>query len=225
MVDLIRPPSERLDKEASVSDLAVTPHLVNSAFAEDVTFTSSHFERESSHDHGNAHTVKHSLGWVDRFGAVLGTLCAVHCAMTPIAITLLPLTGLGALWTSQGELCLLGLASLLSAPSIWSTVRLMKRSVTHTQDLKLSLWIFGLSWIFLILSLGLHHDLFGHEVAHQHGAHLHHAASHLEHNAHSGLSIILSTMGGIGLAIAHYTSLKARRNEALRCGEAEKCLH
>ncbi|MBC8104942.1 MAG: MerC domain-containing protein [Cytophagales bacterium] len=46
-------------------------------------------------------------------------VCAVHCAVMPLAITLLPLVGLGFLAHEATEWILVGLSLLLGGGSLW----------------------------------------------------------------------------------------------------------
>ena len=148
---------------------------------------------------------------VDRLGALLGSLCAVHCALTPLAIAVLPATGLGSLWTSTGEMSLVLIASLFSAPSIL----FLSRQITQTpQDqhrpLLLTLLIFLISWGGLCAGM-IDFDTSAH------------AMSHDNQHDHQLYDIVLSTLGGIGLAIAHYRCLQIRQRVV--CHPRKECCH
>src|SRR4028119_2491228 len=55
---------------------------------------------------------------LDNAGMMASLLCAAHCALLPIAVTLLPLIGLGFLAHETAEWVLLGLAALLGISSL-----------------------------------------------------------------------------------------------------------
>jgi hypothetical protein len=62
-------------------------------------------------------------GWVDRLGTVGASLCAVHCALLPFALVLLPVLGLGILASPLFEICFVGFATLLAVSSLWHGYR------------------------------------------------------------------------------------------------------
>lgn len=55
---------------------------------------------------------------VDRLGLMATGVCAVHCALTPLLVSILPMIGLGALLNPQIEWVLVGLALALGAGTI-----------------------------------------------------------------------------------------------------------
>ena len=55
---------------------------------------------------------------LDGAGATASLVCAVHCALMPLVITLLPLVGLGFLSSEPVEWLLLGLSTLLGVSSL-----------------------------------------------------------------------------------------------------------
>ena len=55
---------------------------------------------------------------LDKAGATASLACAVHCALMPLVITLLPLVGLGFLADERMEWALLGLSALLGSSSL-----------------------------------------------------------------------------------------------------------
>jgi hypothetical protein len=61
--------------------------------------------------------------WVDRLGSVGATLCAVHCALLPFALALLPVLGLGILASAGFELGFVGFATLMAVASLWHGYR------------------------------------------------------------------------------------------------------
>lgn len=55
---------------------------------------------------------------LDRAGTVASFLCAIHCALLPLVITLLPLLGLNFLASEPAEWLLLGVSAILGVISI-----------------------------------------------------------------------------------------------------------
>ena len=70
--------------------------------------------------HGQRWRIAH---WVDRLGSVGATLCAVHCALLPFALALLPVLGLGILASAGFELGFVGFATLMAVASLWHGYR------------------------------------------------------------------------------------------------------
>jgi hypothetical protein len=66
--------------------------------------------------HVGAHAEK-SAG-LDRIGATTSSLCAIHCALMPLVITILPLIGLGFLADERVEWLLVGTCAALGIASI-----------------------------------------------------------------------------------------------------------
>ena len=134
---------------------------------------------------------------LDRIGAFLGFLCAIHCMITPLALTILPLAGVQYLWSSEGEFWIIGslfFFALLSAGfAVW-----WRRSWEV-------LWGFLISLSFVLSGYYLNHNL-----SQVHGDTGRHLENHLEHIQHqsSTLGIILSLLGGIGLITFHLRSLR-----------------
>lgn len=158
----------------------------------------------------------------DRLGMMLGTLCAIHCALTPIAITLAPLTGFGGLWSPTGELTLLIFAFVLTLPSVWVLIN-HYRSLPPSRVCRMTqcaLFMFVVAWSILIGSTLLHES--NHQLHNEsHKSELSSSDHQLEHSTedhHSPLSLSLSTLGGLGLACAHLISLRHRRLGKSFCG-------
>ena len=65
-------------------------------------------------------TARWSLArWVDSLGSVGAVLCAVHCALLPVALALLPMLGLGVLASPIFEICFVLFATSLAIASLW----------------------------------------------------------------------------------------------------------
>jgi hypothetical protein len=61
--------------------------------------------------------------WVDSLGSVGAALCAVHCALLPVALALLPVMGLGILASSGFEVGFVLFATALATASLWHGYR------------------------------------------------------------------------------------------------------
>ncbi|MFA6986386.1 MAG: MerC domain-containing protein [Arenimonas sp.] len=61
--------------------------------------------------------------WVDSLGSVGATLCAIHCALLPFALALLPVLGLGILASSGFEMGFVLFATTLAVVSLWHGYR------------------------------------------------------------------------------------------------------
>ena len=61
--------------------------------------------------------------WVDSLGSVGATLCAVHCALLPFALALLPVVGMGILASSGFEFGFVIFATALAVASLWHGYR------------------------------------------------------------------------------------------------------
>jgi hypothetical protein len=96
---------------------------------------------------------------IDRFGTLGSMLCALHCALVPVAIALLPSLGI-ATWLGEGfELGFVVFATLLSVFSVGWGWRL------HGKVRALWLLIPGLVALWLGVSVdALHHDVVAHAV-------------------------------------------------------------
>ena len=57
-------------------------------------------------------------GYLDTAGTAAALACAVHCALMPLALTLLPLAGLGFLADEAVEWALVGLSAVLGVTSL-----------------------------------------------------------------------------------------------------------
>ncbi len=96
---------------------------------------------------------------LDRFGATGSLLCAIHCALIPLAVALLPSLGI-ALWLDDGfEATFVTFASLFGlSVLVWSYRR-------HRTMRALGLLLPGLSALWLaVLYPPLHHSVVPHAV-------------------------------------------------------------
>lgn len=60
-------------------------------------------------------------GRLDRIGMIASCVCAVHCAVMPAVIGLLPLLGLGVIADERVEWAVIGIAALVGAASLLPT--------------------------------------------------------------------------------------------------------
>jgi hypothetical protein len=98
--------------------------------------------------------------WVDSLGSVGATLCAVHCALLPFALALLPVVGLGILASSGFEI---GFVIFATALAIASLVHGYRR---HRAYHAMAVLVPGLAalWSGLFIP-ALHESNIGHAVA------------------------------------------------------------
>jgi len=76
-----------------------------------------------AHAHGSADTEGRVARAADRVGAVVGFLCALHCALVPLLLGVLPALGLGFLAGLALELALLAVAGVVAAVAVVHAVR------------------------------------------------------------------------------------------------------
>lgn len=160
-------------------------------------------EHRDEHDHPHAEGAHHAhlsaegeaRRALDYAGAALGLLCAVHCALTPLAFMLAPVAGLGVLWREEGEEALLwGLAALALLSALVA--------VWRSREWRVALAFAGALAVMFVGHEVLGHDALGHEEA-EGGAPL--------------LALALSIAGGVGVMLTHLWSLRLQR--ARRCCE------
>jgi MerC mercury resistance protein len=61
----------------------------------------------------------HLPRWADRLGAVGAFICALHCALIPVALALLPALGLGLVAWHGMEVAFAGFATVLAITSLY----------------------------------------------------------------------------------------------------------
>lgn len=91
------------------------------------------------------------LDAAERLGLMATTVCAVHCALTPLLVSILPVIGLGALLNPQVEWALVTLALALGAATIVPAYR-------HHHHRATPLLLFGVGALCLIAA----HTVVGH---------------------------------------------------------------
>ncbi len=61
--------------------------------------------------------------WIDSLGSGAALVCAIHCAVLPFALAVLPALGLGVLASSGWEYGYIAFASVLALASLWQGYR------------------------------------------------------------------------------------------------------
>ena len=98
--------------------------------------------------------------WVDQLGSVGALLCAVHCALLPFALVLLPMVGFGILASPTFERAFVGFATVLAVASLWNGHR------RHRRYRAMAILAPGLLALFVgILVPAIHHSPFPHALA------------------------------------------------------------
>jgi hypothetical protein len=88
--------------------------------------------------------VSASLNYIDRLGASASLVCAIHCAFTPFAVTILPLFGIAVLADERVEQVILSVSLALAATSVCWGIRIHKqRRILVLFSAALSLVIIG----------------------------------------------------------------------------------
>jgi hypothetical protein len=80
--------------------------------------------------------------WVDSLGSVGALLCAVHCALLPFALVLLPMVGFGILASPAFERGFVLFATFLAVASLWNGHRRHRRyrAMAYLAPGLLALW-------------------------------------------------------------------------------------
>ena len=97
--------------------------------------------------------------WVDSLGTAGAALCAIHCALLPVALALLPVLGLGVLASPGFEIGFVLVATTLAISSLWHGYR-------HHRAYHAFLWLVpGLALLWSgILVPALHHPVVAHAI-------------------------------------------------------------
>jgi hypothetical protein len=97
--------------------------------------------------------------WADSLGTAGAALCAIHCALLPVALALLPVLGLGVLASSTFETGFVLFATTLAIASLW-------HGYTHHRAYHAFLWLVPglvLLWSGIFVP-ALHESLVAHAV-------------------------------------------------------------
>ncbi len=96
---------------------------------------------------------------LDQFGSTASVVCAIHCALLPVLIAVLPALGLGALAWAGIEWAFVCFATLLGLFSLWTGYK------RHRVYRALAFLIPGLALVWLgVLWPVVHHDVLRHAV-------------------------------------------------------------
>ncbi len=140
----------------------------------------------------------------DRVGAIVGFLCAIHCALVPLLLGVLPALGLGFLAGVELELTLLAVAGVVAAVAV---VHALRRG--HARGI-----VAGLVTGFALLVGGVlvEDQHRAHMVPHTHEAVLSADDGHGHApGEHSLLSTLLSVAGGVLLGVSHVRNSRGHR--------------
>ena len=98
--------------------------------------------------------------WVDQLGSVGALLCAVHCALLPFALVLLPMVGFGILASPAFERGFVLFATALAVASLWNGHR------RHRRYRAMAILVPGLLalWAGILVPV-IHHSPFVHALA------------------------------------------------------------
>ena len=97
--------------------------------------------------------------WVDSLGSAGAALCAIHCALLPVALALLPMLGLGVLASPNFEIGFVLVATMLAVASLWHGYR------HHRAYHAFLLLVPGLALLWAGIGVdALHHPLVAHAV-------------------------------------------------------------
>ena len=66
---------------------------------------------------------RHVGVWADSLGSAAAIVCAVHCALLPFVLAILPALGLGVFASTQWELPYVAFATVLALASLWQGFR------------------------------------------------------------------------------------------------------
>ena len=147
-----------------------------------------------SHSHPHHHTPGHGAGEhskisrLDMIGFSASTICAIHCALLPFAIVLLPLLGLEFIANPVIEYSLIGLSLVIGLYTL-------KNGYFYHH---------GRLYPVLIFLTGLAVVVIGHLFFHEHTL-----AGESEHGLSSELIFfMIAPIGAILIGIGHYTNRK-----------------
>lgn len=132
---------------------------------------------------------------LDKVGAVASAICAVHCALTGLALSLLSVVGLGFLGSTASEVGFIGFALVVG---LWAIVHGLRK---HHSPIPAAVFVLGLG------CLSLSHFAF----PHTHGS--------TSHPASLG-STIFAVLGGLSLVSFHALNLRYQK----ACGDMH-CHH
>jgi hypothetical protein len=127
------------------------------------------------------------LRLLDRLGISASLLCAVHCALLPLAMTVLPLLGIGFLAHGSFEIAMIALSITIGVLSLGRSYRIHRRLNP--------IFMMGAGAILLLFNL-LSHQTHDHTL--------------------EALHPFIALLGGIMIISAHRVNMKLCRN-CTRC--------
>lgn len=131
---------------------------------------------------------------VDKLGAIAGTVCAVHCLLTGVALGLLSVAGLGFIGSAASEIGFITVAVVLG---LWAIRHGIKK---HHSWLPASIFVAALGCI------AISHFVFPH--AHEGG------------ETGSTASTVFAVLGGLCLVAFHVVNLRLAHRCGCDCHEA-----
>jgi len=133
---------------------------------------------------------------IDKLGAIAGTVCAVHCLLTGLALGLLSVVGLAFFGSETSEAIFVGTAFVLG---IWAVRHGVKKHHSYVPSL---FFVGGL--ICILIS----HFVFGHE----------HSKSVAAASPSAIASTVFSVMGGLCLVTFHVVNQRLAHRCGCNCG-------
>lgn len=135
----------------------------------------------------------------DRIGAVAGTVCAVHCALTGVALALLGTVGLGFLGSPWFDWLFVGIAIVVGSYAVFHGIR------RHKSYLPSLFFVCGLAFVVVARLLHSNHDA---ETGHS--------------EPHNPWLTGLSVLGGVCLVAFHWLNsrLQHKHDSSCSCGKS-----
>ena len=152
---------------------------------------------------------------LDRAGATASFLCAIHCAIMPLLVTLLPLFGLSFLASEPVEWALLLMSAGFGTASICLGFKEHRSRKVFA--------VLGAGIALLVAGRIFHHvpfPMFATELAHSHDGHVHGIEVNQAGMATFGPSVILMVLGGFTMMGAHIFNQMLCRN-CRKCNDHE----
>ncbi len=133
---------------------------------------------------------------VDKLGQIAGTVCAVHCLLTGLALGLLSVVGLDFFGSETSEAIFVGTAGILG---IWAVRHGVKKHHSYIPSL---FFVWGL--VCIVIS----HFVFGHA----------HAKGLSSATPAAIASTVFSVMGGLSLVTFHWLNQRFAHRCGCDCG-------
>lgn len=137
---------------------------------------------------------------LDKVGACASAICAVHCALTGLALGLLSVMGLSFISSPIVDVIFVGTAVIVGISAVRHGIRHHKSYIPAT--------IFALG----IASIAIGHYTIFSEAAEKHG------------HTHGPFATVFSVTGGVCLVLFHLLNWRLQKGKSC-CGEGKICLH